>query len=131
MADMAQIPQFVKPHVADQVIAGDDADQRNRGAAIVAWQLDNSAVFARCFWIATILAGGMALWFRSWLPVAVALPLLGAIYFRLIVSMTRSVAREGVLPEYQAAYKRLYYRDIAFKKQVDDLLAGTAKKGKG
>jgi len=116
-----RVPSFVEPHIADQVIAGDDATQRANGALIVNLQLSNSAAFAAAFWIAVVLSGGAALLLRSWMPFAVAGLLLAALYFKLIFLMSRQVMREGVLPEYQAAYKRLYYSDAAFKKQVDDL----------
>jgi len=44
-------------------------------------------------------------------------------YYRLFVSTARDVARAGILPELQAAYKRLYYSDAEFKVQVDQLRA--------
>ena len=37
--------------------------------------------------------------------------------------MAREVAQAGILQEFQAAYKRLYYSDADFKKQVDDFRA--------
>lgn len=125
---MKQTSPFVKPHIADQVIADDNAEQRSLGVAIVARQLANSMIFARCFWLAVVLGTGAAIWLHSWMPVILAGALLAALYFKLFVLMSRKVAREGVLPEYQAAYKRLYYTDDIFKKKVDDSLASTQQK---
>lgn len=119
---------IVKPHIADKVIASDSAAMRAKGAAIVAKQLENSATFKRYFWIAVVLCGGASLWLRSWVTIVVAALLLGVLYTKLIAFMGFKFMRDGERLEYQAAYKRLYYSDPEFRKQVDDLLASTKQK---
>ena len=120
---MKHVPQYVRPEIADRVIAGDDEVMRLRGARIVALQLNQSAVFSRFARILAVIACSLALWLHSWLPVIVTALVLVALYYRLIVSASHFVTRSGTLPEYQIAYKRLYYKDTAFKQQVDDLRA--------
>ena len=120
---MKHVPPYVRPEIADRVIASDDEVMRLRGANIVALQLNQSAVFSRFARILAVIACSLALWLHSWLPVIVTALVLVALYYRLIVSASHFVTRSGTLPEYQIAYKRLYYKDVAFKRQVDDLRA--------
>ena len=114
---------FVKPDIADRIVSEDDAGTRHRGALVVALQLDNSAAFASLAVWSSIIGGGLALWLHSWTPVLVVVAFLAFMFYKLIFATSREVSRTGILPEYQAAYKRLYYSDASFKKQVDDLRA--------
>jgi len=118
-----QIQRFLRPGVADQVVADDNSAMRAQGAAVVALQLKNSSAFSNLVWYSAVLGGGVALWLKSWIPIISAAVILAAAFYRLIISMARKVEKAGILLDYQAAYKRLYYNDAEFKRQVDDLRA--------
>lgn len=90
---------------------------------VVALQLDHSIAFVQMLVGSMVVGGGFALWLHSWNAVIYAVVFVAFIYYRLFISTGRKVAKAGILPELQAAYKRLYYVDATFKKQVDDLRA--------
>lgn len=119
---MKNVRSFIAPDIADRVIASDDADARARGASVVALQIHNSMIFSRWVWLMVVGGIGFAIWLNSWFPVIFSAVYLAYEYFDKIVLMSRLVARGGMLVEYQAAYKRLYYRDKEFKRQVDEML---------
>lgn len=120
---MNQTPPFIPSDVADRLIQEDDAEARARGAMVVALQLDHSIAFVQVLVGSMVVGGGSALWLHSWNAVIYAVVFVAFIYYRLFISTGREVAKAGILPELQAAYKRLYYVDATFKKQVDDLRA--------
>lgn len=117
---------YVSREVADKVVSIESDDDRRRGAVIVAMQLHYSTVFASLFWWLVIIGVGATIWLHSWWPVAVVVALLALIYIVLFPLTSYRISRYGVLPEYQAAYKRLYYSDPGFKAQVDAVLRHTS-----
>ena len=118
---MKQTPPFISSDIADRLVQEDDTDARARGATIVALQLDHSMAFVSVLVVSMVVGGSSALWLNSWTAVIVAVVFVAFMYYRLFISTAREVAQAGILPELQAAYKRLYYADAGFKKQVDDL----------
>ncbi len=90
---------------------------------VVALQLDHSMAFVSVALVSVVVGAGSALWLNSWVPVIVVAVFMAFVYYKLFVSAAREVEKAGILPELQAAYKRLYYADAGFKKQVDDLRA--------
>ncbi len=90
---------------------------------VVALQLDHSNAFVQVLVGSMAIGGGFALSLHSWSPVIYAIVFVAFMYYRLFISTGREVAKAGILPELQAGYKRLYYLDANFKKQVDDLRA--------
>jgi len=116
-------PPFISPDVADRLVREDDAEARNRGALVVALQLDHSSAFVLVAVVCIAVGAIAAWWLSSWVPALVAGAVAAFMYYRLFVSTARDVARAGILPELQAAYKRLYYSDAEFKVQVDQLRA--------
>ena len=110
---------YISNEIADQNISSESADNRRRGAAIVALQLQNSRIFSSLFWWTVIIDAAISIWLRSWWPSMICVALLALIYSAIFPLNAFRISRYGVLPEYQAAYKRLYYRDSEFKQQVD------------
>ena len=121
---MKSIRPFVSSNVADSIVAENDAVARARGALVVALQLNHSMAFGALALVCVVLGGGIALWLSSWTPIIVTTLVLAGMFYKLFISTAREIARTGIQQEFQAAYKRLYYSDPSFKKQVDDLRAG-------
>lgn len=120
---MTGIQSFVPADVADRVVAADAADARERGAAVVALQIRNSRIFSIWCWLLVIISLSITGLLHSWLPIVISAVLLTMLYIYLFVVMAYKIARTGMLQEYQAAYKRLYYRDQEFQRRVIELLA--------
>ena len=120
---MNQPPPFVPSNVADRLVREAGVEERRRGSLLVALQLDHSMTFVMVALVCGVVGGAVALWHSSWTPAIVAVVFATFMYYKLFVSTAREVAQAGILPELQAAYKRLYYSDADFKKQVDDLRA--------
>lgn len=110
---------FVPPEQADRAVATEGAESRRRGVLVVVMQLNNSTSFSLMFWPSCAIGIIASLWFKSWVPISIAVLFLLIMYIALIPLQARRVAKTGVLPEYQAAYKRPYYKDPQFKQQVD------------
>ena len=113
---------YVSREEADRAVATDDEAARKKGMLVVAMQLDNSAIFSRFFWQLAIIGVGISIWLQSWIPIIVVVLLLVIAFTALIPLAAHRVAKTGMLPEYQAAYKRLYYKDQEFKQQVDAVM---------
>lgn len=120
---MTGIQSFVPADVADRVVAADTADARERGAAVVALQIRNSRIFSIWCWLLVTISLSITGLLHSWLPIVISTVLLTMLYIYLFVVMAYKIARTGMLQEYQAAYKRLYYRDQEFQRRVIELLA--------
>jgi hypothetical protein len=120
---MKNFQPFVPPDIADRMVSNDDIGARAQGAKVVAIQIRNSLIFSRWLWFIAVVSVGSAVWLRWWIPIVFGVVFLALKYFNLIFMMSLRVTRSGMLPEYQGAYKRLYYRDLQFKSEVDQLLA--------